>query len=457
MRVRLAVALCCAAISASGCTGARRHPHPPSAQAPSTLDVRPDFVLPALEIVGTSLAFNAVGRAWKDDGSFVVTFASIRRNLRGPWVIDEDPFEINQLGHAYQGATNHHIARSAGLNYWQSLGYVFTASVLWELAGEATPPSMNDQVVTGIGGTFLGEALFRAANRLLAQADGRPGVGRRWLIAALSPPLAINRLAFGRRFDAVMPTHDPATDIRSQFGARVGVHGRPGSAEPAADAVLDLSLDYGLPGNVAYSYGRPFDYFHLRALASTASGMESLFARGLLAGRRAGAHSVWGVFGDYEYWSPKLFRVSTTALSIGLATDVPIRREARLRSSVTGGVAYGAAQTIDGPHDRDYHYGIGPQASASVSIVAPRFSIDLSTSRQAVGSLASFRSSGWDAVLRAEASVAMRVRGRHAIAARYQFSRRDVSSPGLGPLTQSRGTIGVFYAVLGSNAFGRRR
>ena len=97
-----------------------------------------------------------------------VTTATIRRNLHSSWGTDRDPFNVNQLGHPYQGAMYHGFARSAGLGYWESAGYAFAGSVVWEIAGEATKPSRNDQVASGIGGTFLGEALFRMSNLVLA-------------------------------------------------------------------------------------------------------------------------------------------------------------------------------------------------------------------------------------------------------------------------------------------------
>ena len=76
------------------------------------------YVLPLVEIVAMDAAVNLGGRLLVDRASFTVTPASIRRNLRGPWVVDEDPFQINQFGHPYQGAMYHDIARSNGLGYW---------------------------------------------------------------------------------------------------------------------------------------------------------------------------------------------------------------------------------------------------------------------------------------------------------------------------------------------------
>jgi hypothetical protein len=110
-----------------------------------------------------------------EPATFEVTSQTIRRNLRGPWVIDDDPFQVNQFGHPYQGAMYHGIARSNGLNYWTSMAYTFASSALWEIAGETTPPSRNDQIASGIAGSFLGEPLFRVSRLLLERADHGPG------------------------------------------------------------------------------------------------------------------------------------------------------------------------------------------------------------------------------------------------------------------------------------------
>jgi hypothetical protein len=65
----------------------------------------------------------------------------------------------------------HGFARSAGLNYWESLIYTNVGSFLWETGGETTNPSINDQFAGGIGESFFGEALFRMAG-LVLEGDG---------------------------------------------------------------------------------------------------------------------------------------------------------------------------------------------------------------------------------------------------------------------------------------------
>ena len=50
---------------------------------------------------------------------------SIWENLTTAPQFDKDPFGVNQIGHPYQGSIYYGFARSAGLSYWESLGYTF--------------------------------------------------------------------------------------------------------------------------------------------------------------------------------------------------------------------------------------------------------------------------------------------------------------------------------------------
>src|SRR5207244_10245786 len=86
-----------------------------------------------------------------------------------------------------------------------------------------------------------------------------------------------------------------------------------------SEALVDYSIDYGLPGKPGYTYSRPFDYFSFQATTSSANGFENVMTRGLLIGREydAGANyrGVWGLYGGYDYIAPQFFRVSSTGLS----------------------------------------------------------------------------------------------------------------------------------------------
>ena len=166
---------------------------PAEAHLRADIDTRKSYWIPAAEIIGFDLLLNGFNRTFIDD-AYKSNLTSIRHNLRSSWNVDNDPFTTNQLGHPYQGSIYHGFARSAGLNYWESLGYTVLGSAAWEIAGETTPPSRNDQITTGFGGSFLGESLFRMANLVLEQSD-LPKFWRELAAAAISPPPGFNRAA----------------------------------------------------------------------------------------------------------------------------------------------------------------------------------------------------------------------------------------------------------------------
>lgn len=84
----------------------------------------------------------------------------------------------------------------------------------------------------------------------------------------------------------------------------------------------------------------------------------------------------------------------------------------RTRSTALLGAGYAAVGTIrPGADENDNHYGVAPQLT-------------------------------W------------RIHRQHAVALKYQFSRRDSEMPSLGERTQTRGTLGIFYTLLGHDRFG---
>src|ERR1039458_9954269 len=82
---------------------------------------RKSYSIPALEIVGFEFLLNQFKR--RNDSDYRSNLSSFSRNLRSSWVVDDDPFRTNQLGHPYAGSIYHGFARSAGLNYWEALAY----------------------------------------------------------------------------------------------------------------------------------------------------------------------------------------------------------------------------------------------------------------------------------------------------------------------------------------------
>jgi hypothetical protein len=427
------------------------------------------YVLPVVEIVAMDAAVNLAARALMEPADYEVTPSSIRRNLRGPWVVDEDPFQINQFLHPYQGAMYHGIARSNGLSYWPSVAYTVVGSALWEIAGETTPPSRNDQIASGIAGSFLGEPLYRISRLLLERADSGPGVWRTLAAVLVSPPTGLNHVMVGTPAEARRPDAVPFSDIRVQFGTTGIATGGSGSVSSLElnQPHLALSMDYGYPGNAGYRHGRPFDYFKIESSVSD-DGLEQLSTRGLVAGAdyRAGrVAGIWGLYGSYDYFAPDDFRLSTTAFSVGTTLQASLSESLVLQSSGLLGGGYAAAHPI-GPSDRplvaaegrDYNYGVAPQALVNLRLITGRrAALDVTAREYFISGRGGFGTGQRDLIFIGDASFAVRVYSRHAVGLTYQLAGRSADYLELPDETRSRSRVGVFYTFLGSGGFGAVR
>jgi hypothetical protein len=422
-----------------------------------------DYALPALEIVGFDFLVNRFNRNFgSSKQDYAVTMDSIRHNLHSSWGVDSDPFRTNQLGHPYQGSMYHGFARSAGFGFWPSLGYTFAGSALWEIAGENTPPSRNDQVASGIGGSFLGESLYRMSSLLLEKGGGLSPFWREVAAAAISPSTGFNRLVMGKRLDTIFASRDPAYYSQAQ----VGVMGTTDERRPAStglkryEARADFSLDYGMPGKEGYRYTRPFDYFAFQASVSSADTFENVMTRGLLAGKdyQAGKNyrGIWGLYGSYDFISPQTFRISTTALSLGTTGQWRASDSVVVQGTASAGVGYAAVGAVGGTGERDYHYGVAPQALLALRVIfGDRSSLDLTAREYFVSRVGGTGTGGHDNIARADISYTWRIQKQHAVTVKYLWNRRDATFADLSDRSQTRSTVGIFYTLLGQDHFGR--
>jgi len=415
--------------------------------------------IPALEIVGFDFLLSNFNRAFSGSSDYDVSASSIRRNLRGPWVVDNDPFRVNQFLHPYQGSLYHGAARASGLSYWEASALTFAGSAWWEITGERTPPARNDQIASGIAGSFLGEPLFRIA-RLITDRSDLPASWRTWLATAVSPPVGLNRLLFENRFDNAFADHNPAYYGRMHLGASRTGRFDANSADlfkrNAAD--LDLALDYGLPGQADYTYRRPFDYFNIHAHA-TSTGIELLTTRGLLFGTdyTAGDHTrgIWGLYANYDYVAPQIFHVSTTSLSLGTTAQWWAAQDVAVQGTVLGGLGYSAASTARGVGDNtEYHYGTASRGGVSMRVIGgTRAALDIDATIVSVGRITS-RARGRDDITRVDTAFTWRLQGPHAIGISYVWSHRSASFATAAGRRQSLSKIGLYYALLGQQSFG---
>ncbi|WP_051971767.1 DUF3943 domain-containing protein [Massilia sp. 9096] len=414
----------------------------------------------ALEILGFQVALNRFDNAFAGP-DYHVTLGTIRRNLHSSWVVDRDPFEVNQLGHPYQGSVYYNIARSNGLNFWESMGYAFGGSAVWEVAGESTRPSRNDQITTSFGGTFLGEALYRMANLVMEQGYGLDPGERALAMGVISPALFVNRSMRPGRGSDLFASNNPALYWRWQAGAGTAIKTEAGPAATPArtEAAVDFLLDYGLPGKPGYEYRRPFDYFRFQLRASTLGGIETLGTRGLLFGGPYAAGSdlrgILGIYGSYDYIAPQLFRVASTAVSLGSNAQWRMSDALVLQGHASGGMGYTSTGTVRGTSDREYNYGFAPEAMVSLRLVMGNNLLLDTTAREFFnGRLSNSETGGTDRVVRADASLTWRISGNHALALRYITSRRNFDFPDVTAGHQRRDTLGLYYVYQEAKGFG---
>jgi hypothetical protein len=430
------------------------------------------YVIPAAEIAAFILALNGFDRVFIDSEEYGSDGRSIERNLRTAPILDKDPFSVNQLGHPYQGSVYHGLARSAGLDYWRALLYDIGGSFVWEVAGETTAPSINDHVATAVGGSFVGEGLFRMASLLLEGGGEKPGFWRELGAAVISPATGFNRMVAGDRAGAVFPSRDPAIVLRLRFGgtitADVANEGLTRNVE-RQEGYAEFALSYGVPGKPGYRYHRPFDYFHFEFTAvpnatSLANAVENATIRGLLVGTSYewgdDYRGLWGLFGGYDYVSPQVFRVAATNVLVGTIGQWWLSRSLALQGTALGGVGFGAAGTVDDKRERDYHYGVMPQTVLALRLIhGERVMLEANGRGYYVagvgeGAGVSDEDLGRELIARASVGLTVRIFGPHAIGIQYLVSTREAHSAGLRDRHQAVQTVTLSYNFLGHTRFG---
>ncbi len=444
---------------------ANQGPTSPNRVLPGERPYRKNYLVPALEIPSFLVLLNQYDRIAYSGTVYESGLQSSHQFLfHGPWVYDTDPFNVNQEWHPYQGATMYGFARSSGLNFWESLGYSNVGSFMWKISGETDNPSINDQITTGNAGSILGEELYRMACVVLEGGGDDISLWRKIGAAVISPPLGFNRLVFGNKFSPTLEKRDPAIFARLRAGEseNANVTDNQNSSHPVqkSEATLDFAMAYGLPGKPGYHYLRPLDYFHfeINARANSSNFVENIMTRGLLFGvpyeKGDTYRGIWGLYGSYDYISPQIFRVSSTAASLGTTAQWWLSKRIALQGTGMGGLGFGAAGTTGGSGERDYHYGATPQGLLALRLIfGDRVMLD-TTAREYYVSNVGATENATESIARVDASFTVRVYGPHAIGIQYVYSQRDAHYTSIPNRHQSVGTVSFAYNYLFDPNFG---
>lgn len=365
-------------------------PAPPSATVASRPRVA-SFIVPAVEGQAFNLAFLAFSNLVTHESFAWVSADSIASHFDGrrPWQWDVDYFETNQFGHPYQGALAFTAARSSGLSFWWSALYPTFSSLTWEMFYEVDPPSYNDFITTPVGGVFLGEVLHRAARLLLRQAKQR---GSKWSVEwfgalLLEPTGALNRALFNEELESDDLEGTPPFFVVVGAGANFGAAYRNELTQEvvritAAQANIQGRITYGLPGDPHFRYSSPFSHFDLDFnFSGPWKPITAFFMRGLIAGWQFGestpnVRGVWGLFGQYDYATAELVRVSSVGVGLGTSLQWRVGQATFLQvSGVLSFAPFAAAgqstvsDDLASPLERNYHIGYGGQGTLEARLI----------------------------------------------------------------------------------------
>ncbi len=302
-----------------------------------------------------------------------ISWESISSHLDGrqSWTFDVDYYDTNQLAHPYQGALYFAAARSSGLSFAAAALFTFVGSLLWELVFEIDAPSINDQITTTLGGSFLGEFMYRWGldvwgsdlPRFLAWPASfvidPPGTFNRWLLGG--PPGGSPTASWYGRVTAQLT-----------LGDRLHESAQGTFTQAAQEPQLGVRLTYRDGGTA------PFSWLDVDArLAPSSMPLASLFLRGLLVGRAfttwgGRLTGVWGATGAYDFTSrPVELRTSIVGVGFGAALTWHFTKDAFVRGISTNElVPFGSIGSLglDEDRHRDYHIGLGYSGAVSLEL-----------------------------------------------------------------------------------------
>ena len=402
----------------------------------------------------------SVARAWGEEWTHV-TLDTMGDNLRGPWTFDPNDFATNQFGHPYHGHLAFSGMRAAGYGFWESVPFPIVMSTLWELFAETEPPSINDAITTPVGGTFLGEVLFRLSSMVLDGGGLRPGAARLWAAGLISPPVGLTRAFTGNRYRTRSEERIPASLELRLGGSFSGSAYTSGSRWATGGLVSGtIQVTHGLPVG-DWKLRKPFDHFDFEGsvVASADEPWLVLQVRGLLHGGDYGggaSRGFWGLWGLYDMTTLQPFRVSTSGLGFGTTGQWAASSGVALQGTALIAAGFGAAGAREASAlTPNYHYGLGAHAILDARIIAAdRGAVRLALREYYVGGWVSPESRGDEHVAYATFGATLRVIGHHAVGLDITRARRWAGFPDRPDTFSSFSQAVAYYAYVSDKTMG---
>lgn len=167
----------------------------------------------------------------------------VKKKLNGEAVLFDDNDKFSNYGHVYAGVLYYQVARSNGFNSLESFLISFASSTAWEFMEYHEVLSINDQILTPVGGYVIGEATYQIACALVQKNN----IAAKALGYTLNPTLATNhgidKLKTGDKYSAQPDCKKPRwSDISVYVGLENG--------QKAYDPKEHKSTVYGMDATV---------------------------------------------------------------------------------------------------------------------------------------------------------------------------------------------------------------
>jgi len=342
-----------------------------------------NYWIPAVGILGINGTLGAFNRYITKATYAYINKKSIKENFRVGWVWDDDNFDVNQIGHPYQGGMYYSMAKYYGHGYLLSMAYTTFGSLQWEYFMETEYPAINDLVTTSFGGAMMGDMLYHLGEKVLDDRSvGAERFFRELGAGIVSPILGLNRLLHGESFSSspTMRRTNTNNNIKTVFfvGGKIFKKG-----ENAKDTIpemttgnIKMNLVYGNP----YNLKNPFDFFLLDlGLNISKNFVEDFRAQGVLWNKRLSwltDRTLFGVFNNYDFVSSSIYKIGATSFGFGLGAIYPINSSHWnfiYNVQLNGIVMGGASTEYYFVYERDYNLGSGAGIKIIIGIAKPNF------------------------------------------------------------------------------------
>lgn len=340
----------------------------------SSYIAKKNYILPIAEIIVLNIGVWSVSKWIVPQPWAQISLNSVKENWKRQWVWDSDHFSTNQLMHPYHGNLYFSLARSNGLNFWESAPYALGGSFMWEMCMELNYPSRNDLITTTMGGIALGEMTYRLSSKILDERKrGGERVWREIGAFLLSPMRGINRLIRGEMSRVKQKSSYEIEDVYSSVSAGPSLYYESGKMYSGNGNVsLRLDLYYGNP--YADKTRKPYDFFNVKSIFNfgTQPMVNQVNVYGFILGKNLKYKDeqkiLFGLFQHFDYFNNTGYEIFGQSLGPGIMYKFPTNPAVDFQTSLHfTGIILGGGSNIpeafkyeaDGTAYRDYNFSVG--------------------------------------------------------------------------------------------------